>query len=214
MSIGVKICGITEPASLETAIEYGADWVGFVFFPRSPRFLTPAQGADLSIRMPTNGPARVGLFVKAQDADIQAALDEVPLDILQIYDTPSRAAEIRNRFGLPVWLAYGVSTRSDLPAYSDLDGLLIEARPQIDALRPGGNGQSFDWRLTQNWHPPAPWMLAGGLTPENVSQAIAISGAQAVDVSSGVETTPGVKSAEKIRTFIQNARSTCARSKS
>jgi len=211
---GVKICGLTEVQGLRAACDERAEWIGFVFFARSPRFVTPVQAARLVSSISTPLPETVGLFVKATDEEIAATLTEIPLSVLQIYDTPERARSIRERFSLPVWLSRAVSGTGDLPTEADIDGYVIEPRPPAGATRPGGNGVTLDWRLMRSWQAPAPWMLAGGLTPESVADAIVASGAQAVDVSSGVETAPGQKSPELIRNFIKNARSasvgTCA----
>ncbi|MBB2204088.1 phosphoribosylanthranilate isomerase [Gluconacetobacter takamatsuzukensis] len=204
--VAIKICGLTEPEGLDAAIAHGADWVGFVFFARSPRAVTPAQAAPLAARVPPGGPRRIGLFVAPDDDTIAATLDAVALDGLQIYAPPARALEIRQTFGLPVWQAHGVATAGDLPTASTLDGLVIESRPPAGADRPGGNAQPIDWAMTKGWQSPVPWMLAGGLTPETVAQAIALSGAPAVDVSSGVESAPGRKDARLIARFIQAAR--------
>lgn len=214
MRNGVKICGLTEEAGLEAAVTFEADWIGFNFFERSPRYVTPKQAERLSMLIPADGPLRVGLFVKADDQEIAAVLDCVPLDILQIYDTPARAGALRDLFTIPVWHACAVSTVADLPVYSDLDGLLVEPRPLQTATRPGGNGQRFeDWSFLHGWRAPAPWMLAGGLSPANVQRAMAQSGASSVDVSSGVESSPGVKSSLLIQKFIEAARAPCATDK-
>jgi phosphoribosylanthranilate isomerase len=212
-AIGVKICGLTEPAGLEAAITHGADWIGFVFFARSPRHVTPAQAASLIARMPRGpggryrrAPQRIGLFVEPADAAIAAVLDATALDGLQIYASGERALEIRQRFGLPVWQARGVAAAPDLPSTSLLDGLVIESRPPAGSGRPGGNAHPIDWTITQGWTAPVPWMLAGGLTPDTVARAIAQSGARAVDVSSGVENAPGRKDPRLIARFIQAAR--------
>lgn len=211
-TIGVKICGLTEPAGLDAAIAHGADWVGFVFFPRSPRHVTPAQAAGLIARVPAGGPRRIGLFVAPTDAAIEAVLDAATLDGLQIYAGDERAMAIRLRFGLPVWQARGVAAAADLPAASPMDGLVIESRPPAGADRPGGNGQAIDWTITRGWSAPAPWILAGGLTPDNVAEAVARSAAPAVDVSSGVESAPGRKDPDLIARFIRTARQTAAQS--
>ena len=198
----VKICGISTPAAYEAAAT--ADYVGFVFFPRSPRFVTPAAARALAV----GGMPYVGLFVGPTDGQIAEVLDAVPLDILQLYDTtPERAAAIRAAFGLPVWRAIGIRTAPDLPAGMDgADAVLLDAKPAADATRPGGNAQTFDWSLLAGWHAPGPWLLAGGLTPGNVAAAIAATDAPAVDVSSGVETAPGVKDPALIAAFLQAAR--------
>jgi phosphoribosylanthranilate isomerase len=202
----VKICGINDPVAFDTAVEAGADWIGFVFFPGSPRFVTPDQAAALSGRI-VGGPLRVGLFVEPSDAAIAAALDVVPLDILQIYGRAEALAGLRGRFGLPIWRPVGIGVASDLPTDSlGADVLLVEAKPPAEATRPGGNASRFDWGLLRDWAAPVPWVLAGGLTPDNVAAAIRQAGAAAVDVSSGVEQRQGVKDPGLIRAFIQAAR--------
>lgn len=200
----VKICGINDAASFDTVIDAGADWVGFVFFPPSPRYITPEAAAALSARAP-GGPPRVGLFVNPTADQIAATLDVIRLDVLQLYGAD--VAALRTRFDLPVWCAVGVDSPADLPTDSrGADRLLIEAKPPPDATRPGGNAVSFDWTLLRGWKSPVPWVLAGGLTPANVAAAIRETGARAVDVSSGVEKAKGVKDPALIRAFIANAR--------
>nr|WP_298796638.1 phosphoribosylanthranilate isomerase [uncultured Acetobacter sp.] len=205
---GVKICGLTEEAGFDACLTHGADWVGFVFFDRSPRCVTPAQAKILSARH-TGGPKRVGLFVHPDDDTLARVLDGVSLDVLQIYASFERAAEVHARFGVPIWLSQPVSVREDLPAQcpAAVARVLIEPKPPASATRPGGNAQQLNWELTHGWKPAFPWMLAGGLNPDNVAQAVAITGAPAVDVSSGVESAPGIKSPDAIARFIQNARS-------
>ncbi|MGH7102574.1 MAG: phosphoribosylanthranilate isomerase [Acetobacteraceae bacterium] len=205
-AVRVKVCGINSEAAFDAAIGAGADWVGFVFFPPSPRFVTPARAAEISKRF-AGGPPRVGLFVSPTEAEIAAALAEVPLDILQIYGPGWNAETLRRRFGLALWRAVGVAAKADLPrAAGGWDALLIEAKAPPDATRPGGNSLCFDWALIAGWAPPAPWLLAGGLNPENVARAIEATGASAVDVSSGVERAPGIKDPELIRAFVARAR--------
>lgn len=202
----VKICGLNDAEGFDAAVQAGADWIGLNFFPPSPRFVTPAQAAALSLRAP-NGPPRVGLFVAPTEADIQAVLDLLPLDALQLYTDAATAAALRARFALPVWRAVGVSDTADLPSdAAGIDALLIEAKPPPGATRPGGNAIALDWTLLAGWLSPAPWLLAGGLTPDNVAGAIAASGAPAVDVSSGVECRKGRKDPALIRAFIAAAK--------
>jgi phosphoribosylanthranilate isomerase len=204
--IKVKICGINDPVAFDTAVEAGADWLGFVFFPPSPRYVTPQTAASLSARNP-GGPPRVGLFVDPSMAEIARVLETVKLDILQIYGVLDQLAAIKARFGLPVWRAVGVTGRTDLPADAlGADRLLIEAKAPAGANRPGGNATTFDWSILRGWTAPAPWMLAGGLTPDNVATAIRQTEADAVDVSSGVESSKGVKDAALIRAFIAAAK--------
>jgi phosphoribosylanthranilate isomerase len=204
--VSVKICGINDPITFDTAIEAGADWVGFAFFPPSPRYVTPAQAAALSARSP-GGPLRVGLFVDPTPEMIAATLALVRLDILQVYGDLDMPA-LRARFGLPIWHPVGVTTNADLPVAPDgADMLLMEAKAPPGATRPGGNAERFDWSLLRGWIAPAPWILAGGLTVDNVAGAIRATGARAVDVSSGVERTRGMKDPALIRAFIANAKS-------
>ncbi|HET6308071.1 MAG TPA: phosphoribosylanthranilate isomerase, partial [Rhodopila sp.] len=159
--IRVKICGINDPVAFDTAIEAGADWVGFVFFPPSPRSITPETAATLSRRTP-GGPPRVGLFVNPDTATIARVLETVKLDILQIYGAQDELPAIRTRFGLPVWRAVGISHEADLPTDpGHADRLLLEAKPPAGANRPGGNATTFDWSLLRGWTAPAPWLLAG-----------------------------------------------------
>jgi phosphoribosylanthranilate isomerase len=217
----VKICGVNSAEALNAAAEAGADWVGFVFFPGSPRYVTPAAAAALSGRL-QGGPLRVGLFVEAPgvapegvaagrkasgDRAIAEALAELRLDVLQVYAGPARIAEIAAKFRVPVWRCAGVASRGDLPdRVAPAAALLVEPRAALDAARPGGLGQALDWSLLRGWAPDYDWVLAGGLTPMNVAAAIAATGALAVDVSSGVESAPGVKSAAEIRKFVKAAR--------
>jgi len=203
--VRIKICGINDPAALDTAVAAGADYVGFVFFPPSPRYVTPAQAAALSARHP-GGPLRVGLFVDPAAEAIAAVLGSVPLDVLQLYGRVDFSG-LRARFGLPVWRGVGVDTAADLPREADgADALVLEAKPPPAATRPGGNAALFDWTLLRGWAAPAPWVLAGGLTPDNVADAIRATGATTVDVSSGVERVRGVKDPALIRAFINLAR--------
>lgn len=200
----IKICGLTEPAGRDAALAAGADWLGLVFFPRSPRAIAPAAAAALAAGVPA---AWVGLFVAPTDAEVAAALAAVPLAALQIYADASRCAALRARFGRPVWRAVGVRAPADLPRAADgLDGLVIEAPPPAGADRPGGNAAAFDWRMLAGWRAPLPWLLAGGLTPANVTAALAATGAPGVDVSSGVESTPGRKDPARIAAFVAAAR--------
>ncbi|MGC9269188.1 phosphoribosylanthranilate isomerase [Acidiphilium sp.] len=202
--VRVKICGINSASTYRAAVEAGADWVGFNFFPRSPRYVAAAHAASFQ----ADGPVRrVGLFVAPTEAMIAATLAEVTLDILQLYADAATCRALRTRFGLPVWRAVGVATPADLPHDDEgLDGFIIEAKPPVGADRPGGNAVSFDWTMMRQWTAPAPWLLAGGLTPDNVAAAVSASNARAVDVSSGVETMPGRKSAALIQSFVRAAR--------
>jgi phosphoribosylanthranilate isomerase len=205
MTVRVKICGINDPIAFDTAVAAGADWVGFNFFPPSPRYVTPAQAAVLSARA-RGGPTRVGLFVDPTPDAIEHTLATVPLEILQLYGALDLPA-MRARFGLSIWRAVGIASASDLPTEAGgADRLLLEAKPPPQATRPGGNATRFDWSLLRTWDAPAPWILAGGLTVDNVAEAIRTTGADAVDVSSGVERERGVKDPALICAFIANAR--------
>jgi phosphoribosylanthranilate isomerase len=207
VTIAVKICGINDAAAMRAAVAAGADFVGFVFFPPSPRAVSPAQAAALA--MP--GPVKVGLFVDAEDALIAATLETVPLDMLQLHggESPARCAAIRARFGLPVMKALGIAAPADLDRLADyapaVDRFLLDAKAPPGAPLPGGNAAPFDWSLTAGRAIPRPWLLAGGLTPGNVAEAIAVSGAQGVDVSSGVERARGVKDPARIAAFVRAA---------
>lgn len=206
MTVQVKICGINDAAAFDSTVEAGADWLGFVFYPPSPRAVTPEQAASLSARH-AGGPLRVGLFVEPTDEAVAAALAALPLDVLQMYAAPERAAALRRRFGVPVWRAVGVASVEDLPREAPgIDALLIEAKPPPGTNRPGGNATSMDWQLLAGWQPPGPWLLAGGLTPDTVAEAIKVSGATMVDVSSGVESRRGVKDSALVAAFVTAAR--------
>lgn len=215
MSIAVKICGLTNEKALAAAVDAGADYVGFVFFRRSPRYIDAAAASSLVLSVPRNV-TPVGLFVDPTDAELENVLNDVPLGMLQLHgsETPARVGEISKKFGLKVMKAVGVSSPADVAAASAYAGvadwLLFDAKPPKTSSRPGGNAQAFEWALMRAHPTHTPWMLAGGLTTANVQAAIAASGATAVDVSSGVETKPGVKSAAKIRAFIKAARATHA----
>ena len=206
----VKICGLRRPEHIEAAADVGARYVGLVFFPKSPRAVSADEAAALALHVPV-GMARVGLFVDPDDAMLDAVLGKVPLDIIQLHgsESPDRVAQVKALTGLPVMKSVGLSDPADLPALTDYglvaDMLLVDAKPPQDAVLPGGNGLSFDWRLLVGRKWLRPWMLAGGLTPQNVAEAIRLTGAPAVDVSSGVETEPGVKDEGLIRAFVAAA---------
>lgn len=210
MTVSVKVCGLTSDEGLAAAVDAGARYVGFVFFPKSPRHVSPAQAAALAVQVPM-GVAKVGLFVNPDDATLTATLEQVPLDMIQLHggESPARVAEVRALTGLPVIKAVGISGPADLDQLWDYglvaDMLLIDAKPPQDAALPGGNGLAFDWRLLAGRQILKPWLLAGGLTPENVHEAIRLTRAQGVDVSSGVESAPGVKDPDRIRRFIARA---------
>lgn len=208
--IRVKICGLRTAADLAAVAASGAAYAGFVFFAKSPRNLTIAEARALTLAAPP-GLAKVALVVNADDATLDAITEAMPLDMLQLHghESPDRVAEIRSRYGLPVMKAVGVADEGDLAAVFDYslvaDQLLIDAKPPKNADLPGGNGLSFDWRLVAQRRWLRPWMLAGGLTPENVAQAILLTNARQVDVSSGVESAPGVKDPARIAAFVKAA---------
>lgn len=206
----VKICGLTRSQDVSAAISAGASYLGFVFFPRSPRNLGLEQARGLMMDVPP-GVMKVALVVDADDAALDAICTALPVDMLQLHghESPARVAGIRAAFGLPVMKAVGVATPGDLPQLIDYgtvaDQLLIDAKPPKGAALPGGNGVAFDWRLIANRRFLRPWMLAGGLTPANVAEAIRLTGAKQVDVSSGVEAEPGLKDPARLHAFVRAA---------
>ena len=208
--LAIKICGLTTPDAVEAAIKARADYIGLVFFPRSPRNLSLAEAAGLADRA-TDRIGRVGLFVDASDEDIAQAVRAAKLDALQLHGDESveRAAQVRMRFGLPVWKALPVATAADVTraaAYAGAaDLILFDAKTPRGAL-PGGMGLSFDWSLLAGQKGPLPWGLAGGLTPENVAEAVRLTGAKLIDTSSGVESAPGIKDPARIAAFCTAAR--------
>ncbi|HQY44922.1 MAG TPA: phosphoribosylanthranilate isomerase [Paracoccaceae bacterium] len=210
MNTRVKICGLREPAHVEAAAAAGAAYVGFVFFAKSPRHLALSDAAALAMLAPA-GVAKVALTVNATDAELDAITKAVPLDMLQLHgaESPERVAAVKARYGLPVMKAVGVADRADLATldlYQNVaDQILVDAKPPKNAALPGGNGLAFDWTLLLGRVWRRPWMLAGGLTPENVALAVRSTNARQVDVSSGVETAPGVKDESLIRAFIAAA---------
>ncbi len=209
--IRVKICGLRTEADVAAVAASGAAYMGLVFFPKSPRNLTIAEARVLALAAPV-GLAKVALTVNADDALLDAIIEAMPLDMLQLHgsESPDRVAEVRARYGLPVMKAVGVADEGDLAAVFDYslvaDQILVDAKPPKNSVLPGGNGLSFDWRLVAQRRWLRPWMLAGGLTPENVAEAIRLTNARQVDVSSGVESAPGVKDAARIAAFVAAAR--------
>jgi phosphoribosylanthranilate isomerase len=211
MSVLIKICGLNTAAALDAALAAGADLVGFVFFPPSPRNIELAAARVLGGRVASRA-GKVALTVDADDTLLAAIVEALDPDMLQLHgkETPQRVAAVRARFGRPVMKAIAVETPADLAAataYAGIaDRLLFDARAPREATRPGGLGTPFDWRLLQDFDPTIPFMLSGGLDPENVTTALAITRAPGVDVSSGVERVPGEKDVERIRSFILAAR--------
>jgi phosphoribosylanthranilate isomerase len=212
----VKICGLSTGLTLDAALDAGADMVGFVFFSKSPRHIDWASARTLGRQ--ARGHAKVvALSVDADDDTLKRIVDALSPDLMQLHgsETPARVKEIGELFARPTMKAIGVATRADLAAAKAYEGvadvLLIDAKPPKDAVLPGGNGRPFDWRLMQDFHAPVPWLLSGGLEPDNVAAAVALSGARGVDVSSGVECAPGVKDPARIRAFVAAARRAFAR---
>ncbi|HEX2257254.1 MAG TPA: phosphoribosylanthranilate isomerase [Afifellaceae bacterium] len=211
MATRVKICGLTDAASLDAALDAGADMIGLVFFPPSPRSLPLAQGASLAAR--ARGRAEiVALTVDADDALIAAIADEVRPDAIQFHgsERPERLVDVRRRHGVATTKSIAVAERGDLDRVavyrSAADRLILDGKPPPDATRPGGNAARFDWGLLAGFEPGLPWLLSGGLTVENVAEAVRATGAPAVDVSSGVERAPGSKDPDLIRAFIAAVR--------
>jgi phosphoribosylanthranilate isomerase len=216
MTIAVKICGITSPDAIDAAVSAGTSYGGLVFHPKSPRFVTMEQAAVLGTRM--RGRLKiVALVADMDDAQLETLVKTVRPDFLQLHgeETVQRVAQIRERFGVAVIKALPVAEVSDLGAAADYekvaDMLMFDARPPKGATRGGGHGAAFDWKILSGRTFLKPWFLAGGLNPENVARAIALSGASQVDVSSGVESAPGVKDAGRIAAFIQAAKSSLVR---
>jgi phosphoribosylanthranilate isomerase len=211
MSIDAKICGLTSAEGIATAARHGARFVGLVFYPPSPRHLTADQAAQLAVLVPP-GITKVGLFVDPDDDLLAAALAKVPLDLLQLHgrESPERVLQVKQRFGKPVMKSIAIASEDDLAMapryYGSADRLLFDAKPPKDAVAPGGNGLVFDWQLLGGRRWPLPWMLSGGLTADNLGEAVRTTHATAVDVSSGVERAPGVKDPDKIAAFLARVR--------
>ncbi len=211
MPLTVKICGLKTPEALDAALESGADLVGFVFFPPSPRNLG-LEAARLLGAQVQGRAGKVALTVDATDDALFAIVEALKPDMLQLHgkETPERVVQVRTRFGLPVMKALPIAERADLSPIREYaqvaDRLLFDARPPKEATRPGGLGRRFDWTLLAGISPGAPYMLSGGLDAGNVAEALRITRAPGVDVSSGVESAPGVKDPERIREFIRAAR--------
>ena len=209
--IRVKICGVRTAEDVAAVAAAGAAYVGLNFFPPSPRFVSLEQGRALALAAPV-GLAKVALTVNADTATLDAIVEAMPLDMLQLHghETPDRVAEVRARYGLPVMKVIGVRDEGDLACLFDYstvaDQIMIDAKPPTDAVLPGGNGLTFDWRLVAQRRWLRPWMLAGGLTSDNVAEAIRLTNARQVDVASGVESAPGVKDPARIAAFVQAAR--------
>ena len=210
--VNVKICGLTTVEAVQDTVAAGADYIGLVFFPKSPRNLDFDTAQRLAQQVPSHVKT-VALMVNPSDDFLRELLEHVDVDILQLQGSESaeRVREIKELSGKPVIKALGVSSQDDLATLDSYKGLadqiLLDAKAPKDADRPGGNGASFDWSLLTDTSIDVPWMLAGGLTIENVKEAITVSHARQVDVSSAVESAPGVKDKEKVRAFIAAAKS-------
>lgn len=215
MAIWVKICGLSTAETLEAALEAGADAVGFVFFPASPRHVSLEQAAALAAQVKGRA-VKTALSVDADDEALAAIVAALRPDLLQLHghEPPERVAAVKRRFGLPVMKALPIAERADLAAVAAYEGvadrILFDARPPKEATRPGGLGRRFDWRLLERVETRTPFMLSGGLDATNVAEALAITRAAGVDVSSGVERAPGQKDVEKIRAFVRAARQAAA----
>ena len=212
MKVRVKLCGLTTQGDIDAAATAGAAYIGLVFFDKSPRNVSIETARSMALHAPI-GLAKVALVVNADDATLDRITASVPLDMLQLHgsETPDRVAAVKARYGLPVMKALGIASRADVARaqlYSGVaDQLLLDAKPAEGETLPGGNGLSFDWRLLEGESWSVTWMLAGGLTPDNVAEAVRCSGAQQVDVSSGIETAPGQKSAALMAKFVTEANS-------
>ena len=215
MAFLVKICGLSSAETLDVALDAGADMVGFVFFPASPRHVAFAAARALGARVRGRA-SKVALCVDAGDEELAEIVEALKPDLLQLHgcETPERVSTVRRRFALPVMKALPISERADLLRIAlyekDADRLLFDARAPREASRPGGLGKSFDWRLLRNLDCALPFMLSGGLDAGNVAQALRITGAAGVDVSSGIERVAGEKDPDKIRAFIAAARQAAA----
>ena len=210
--VAVKICGLSTPEAVQASVEGGAAYVGFVFFARSPRNLAPGRAAELAAPARAAGVKAVAVTVDASDAELDAIVATLAPELIQLHgaETPARAAEVRARTGAGVIRALRVGEPEDLdaaPAYEVVvDHLMFDAKPPAGAVLPGGNGTAFDGAILAGRRFARPWFLAGGLDAGNVAQALAVSGARAVDVSSGVESAPGVKDPASIRAFLEAVR--------
>ncbi|WP_441244323.1 phosphoribosylanthranilate isomerase [Tardiphaga sp. 768_D3_N2_1] len=213
MSLIVKICGLSTPETLDAALAGGADMVGFVFFPPSPRHVTLDIARALG-KQAKGRAVKVALSVDADDADLENSIDALRPDILQLHgkESVARVRDIKQKFGLPVMKALAVEAKADLaalPGYAAVcDRILFDAKPPKDATRPGGLGEAFDWHLLEGLDLKLPFMVSGGLNAANVAEALRITRAGGVDISSGVESAPGIKDPDMIRAFIRAARAT------
>jgi len=207
MTIQAKICGVNAPEAMAAALEGGAAWVGLMFFPPSPRFIDLPAAAALSAQAAGKA-ERVGVFVSPDDSFLHEVIAAAPLDAIQLHgkEDPARVAEVKALTGLPVWKAVSIAEPVDVDRaaayFETADRLLFDAKPPKGSVLPGGNAVSFDWRLLAGTDWPVPWLLSGGLHTGNIAQAVRLTGARAVDVSSGVESAPGRKNPARIRAFL------------
>ncbi len=210
MPVQVKICGLSTPATVDAALKGGASHVGFVFFAKSPRHVSPERAAALAARL-SGGARIVGLFVDPDADDIARVRQHLALDVIQLHgnESPALTARVGMTNGLEVWKALPVRTRADLAQASKYRGsaqrILYDAKPPPNSDLPGGNGLRFDWELLRGHSHPLPWALSGGLDADNLAEAVRITGANLLDVSSGVESAPGVKDVDKITAFLKAA---------
>ncbi len=210
VAVKSKICGISTPEALDAALAGGASHIGFVFFPQSPRHVTPDQAAALAVRVAGRAQI-VGLFVNPADAMLAHILGRAPLDIIQLHgeESPSRAAHIRIATATPIWKAVALRRAGDLQQAAHYRGvadlILYDAKPPPGAQLPGGNGLRFDWSILRNHRHQLPWALSGGLDAANIAEAVRVTKAALLDVSSGVESAPGIKDVDKISAFLQAA---------
>ena len=211
MTVQVKICGLKTEEAIDAAVDAGAAYIGFILFPRSPRALTPEAAGLLRKRVPKSVRS-VAVTVDANDALLDRIMTIVGPDMLQLHgqETPTRTGQLRRRYAKPVIKALPIAERVDFApaaAYAEVaDMLLFDAKPAPGDTRPGGNARSFEWSLLKDFKSPKPWLLAGGLTAETLAEAVAASGATAIDVSSGVETAPGEKDVALIRALLDKAK--------
>lgn len=210
LNILTKICGLSAPETLDASLDAGAAYVGLVFFPPSPRSVTPDAAAALAARVAGRAQI-VGLFVNPADAVLNQILAKVPLDIIQLHgeESPSRVAHIKAMTGKQIWKAVPVRRAADLTQAEQYLGIadlaLYDAKPAPGMQLPGGNGLRFDWTILRNHRHVMPWALSGGLDPSNIAEAVKMTRATLLDVSSGVESSPGVKDVDKITAFLQSA---------
>jgi len=211
MTIKVKICGITRLIDIETLNTVKADFAGFVFFPNSPRHLSYEKAKTLAAALDPNI-KKVAVLVNPTETEITRAISAIKPDYIQLHgqETPDMVAQIKKQTGLKIIKAFGIATQTDIESTKQyethVDIFLFDAKPAADAVLPGGTGTQFDWQLATTYHGETDWMLSGGLTQDNITNALKITKAKMLDVSSGVESAPGQKDSKKIQQFIRIAR--------